>query len=104
MALSKEDPTDELKKARTLAEQQEMQRLLYVATTRARHTLVLALDRELFQKKEALSSRAQLTLWKEDKNAAEFAALEEMPAACALTSIVKVEELRAEGVERGSRR
>ena len=96
VALSKEDPTDELKKARTLAEQQEMQRLLYVATTRARHTLVLALDRELFQKKEALSSRAQLTLWKEDKNAAEFAALEEMPAACGLTSAAKVGELRAD--------
>jgi len=96
VALSKEDPTDELKKARTLAEQQEMQRLLYVATTRARHTLVLALDRELFQKKDALSSRAQLTLWKEEKNAAEFAALAEMPAACSLTSAAKFEEFRGD--------
>ena len=96
VALSKEDPTDELKKARTLAEQQEMQRLLYVATTRARHTLVLALDRDLFQKKDALSSRAQLTLWKEEKNAVQFADLEETPAACPLTSAAKFEELRGE--------
>jgi ATP-dependent exoDNAse (exonuclease V) beta subunit len=96
VALSKEDPTDDLKKARTLAEQQEMQRLLYVATTRARHTLVLALDREIFQKKGALSSRAQLTLWKEEQHAAEFAALEQTPAACLLTSAAKFEEQRGE--------
>ncbi|HEX8897078.1 MAG TPA: 3'-5' exonuclease, partial [Chthoniobacterales bacterium] len=94
VALSKEDPTDELKKARTLAEQQEMQRLLYVATTRARHTLVLALDRELFQKKGALSSRAQLTLLNEEKNAADFSALPETPAACSLTAAARIEELR----------
>lgn len=96
IALSKEDPTDELKKARTLAEQQEMQRLLYVATTRARHTLVLAFDRDLFQKKGVLSSRAQLTLWREEKNAAEFAGLEEMPSRCDRTSAAKFEELREE--------
>jgi ATP-dependent exoDNAse (exonuclease V) beta subunit len=96
VALSKEDPTDELKKARTLAEQQEMQRLLYVATTRARHTLVLAFDRDLFQKKGALSSRAQLTLWQEEKNAAAFADLEGIPASCALTSAAKFEELQGE--------
>ncbi|HKP03602.1 MAG TPA: UvrD-helicase domain-containing protein [Chthoniobacterales bacterium] len=94
VALSKEDPTDDLKKARTLAEQQEMQRLLYVATTRARHTLVLALDRGLFQKKEALSSRAQLTLLNDDKNAAVFAALEEIPAACPFTSAARLIESR----------
>ena len=39
VALSKEDPPEELKKAREVSEQQEMQRLLYVATTRAQaHT------------------------------------------------------------------
>jgi len=63
VALSKEDPSEELKKARELSEQQEMQRLLYVATTRARHTLVLALDRELFlDSKGKLSRRAHLKL------------------------------------------
>lgn len=94
VALSKEDPTDEWKKARTLAEQQEMQRLLYVATTRARHTLVLALDRALFEKKNALSSRAQLTLLNEEKNAAAFETLTETAAACALTSAARGKESR----------
>jgi len=86
VALSKEDPSDDLKKARTLAEQQEMQRLLYVATTRARHTLVLALDRELFlDKKGALSSRAQLTLLGNERNPTQFDELTEKPEACPLT-------------------
>ena len=87
VALSKEDPSDEVKKARTLSEQQEMQRLLYVATTRARHTLVLALDRELFlDVKGKLSSRAQLTLLHGDENSEQFEALSTTPEACSLTS------------------
>ena len=87
VALSKEDPSDEVKKARTLSEQQEMQRLLYVATTRARHTLVLALDRELFlDVKGKLSSRAQLTLLHGDENSEQFEALSTTPEVCALTS------------------
>lgn len=93
VALSKEDPSDELKKARTLAEQQEMQRLLYVATTRARHTLVLALDRELFlDKKGALSSRAQLTLLGNEKNPAQFDELTENAEACPLTLSASLED------------
>ncbi|MEY2577912.1 MAG: CRISPR-associated exonuclease Cas4, partial [Verrucomicrobiota bacterium] len=93
VALSKEDPSDDLKKARTLAEQQEMQRLLYVATTRARHTLVLALDRELFlDKKGALSSRAQLTLLGNEKNPAPFDELTEKPEACSLTLAASLED------------
>ncbi|HXM33531.1 MAG TPA: 3'-5' exonuclease, partial [Chthoniobacterales bacterium] len=92
VALSKEDPSDELKKARTLSEQQEMQRLLYVATTRARHTLVLALDRELFlDVKGKLSSRAQLTLLHSDENSEQFEALSTTPEACALTSAAALE-------------
>src|SRR5438045_9468512 len=86
VALSKEDPSDEVKKARTLSEQQEMQRLLYVATTRARHTLALALDRDLFlDVKGKLSSRAQLTLLHGDENSAKFEALSTTPEVCALT-------------------
>jgi ATP-dependent helicase/nuclease subunit A len=93
VALSKEDPSDDLKKARTLAEQQEMQRLLYVATTRARHTLVLALDRELFlDKKGALSSRAQLTLLGNEKNRGQFDELRETAEACPLTLSANLED------------
>ena len=92
VALSKEDPSDEVKKARTLSEQQEMQRLLYVATTRARHTLVLALDRELFlDVKGKLSSRAQLTLLHGEENSEQFEALSAKPEACALTSAAALE-------------
>jgi ATP-dependent helicase/nuclease subunit A len=87
VALSKEDPSEEVKKARLLSEQQEMQRLLYVATTRARHTLVLALDRELFlDVKGKLSSRAQLTLLHGDEKSEQFETLSTTPDACALTS------------------
>ncbi|MBO0695869.1 MAG: PD-(D/E)XK nuclease family protein, partial [Verrucomicrobia bacterium] len=39
---------DEFDDEQKLAQRQEMERLLYVALTRARHTLVLAFDREFF--------------------------------------------------------
>ena len=94
VALSKEDPSEELKKARELSEQQEMQRLLYVATTRARHTLVLALDRELFlDSKGKLSRRAHLKLLlgePPDANAEQFDTTT-TPQACALTSAAALE-------------
>ena len=48
VALTKDDFPEEVRNATKLAGQQEMARLLYVATTRARHTLVLALDEEIF--------------------------------------------------------
>jgi ATP-dependent exoDNAse (exonuclease V) beta subunit len=41
-----------LKEAIERGHQQELERLLYVATTRARHTLVLVLDQEIFANKE----------------------------------------------------
>ena len=95
VALSKEDPSEELKKARELSEQQEMQRLLYVATTRARHTLVLALDRELFlDSKRKLSRRAHLKLLlgePPDANAEQFETLTTTPQACAITSAAALE-------------
>lgn len=95
VALSKEDPSEELKKARELSEQQEMQRLLYVATTRARHTLVLVLDRELFlDSKGKLSKRSQLKLLlgePPDGNAEQFDARTTTPQACALTSAAALE-------------
>jgi len=93
VALSKEDPSDELKKARTLAERQEMQRLLYVATTRARHTLVLAADRELFlDSKGGLSPRAQLTLLGGEENPGQFDDLAETPETCPLTLATRLED------------
>jgi len=48
IALSAAEKSKQLKKALELAHEQEIERLLYVATTRARHTLVLVLDHEIF--------------------------------------------------------
>jgi ATP-dependent exoDNAse (exonuclease V) beta subunit len=48
IALGRDDKSKELKDAVERAQQQELERLLYVATTRARHTLILALDQEIF--------------------------------------------------------
>ena len=48
VALSGADKSKEIKEALDLAHEQAMDRLLYVATTRARRTLVLVLDQEIF--------------------------------------------------------
>ncbi|MBA3762507.1 MAG: UvrD-helicase domain-containing protein, partial [Chthoniobacterales bacterium] len=61
VALGKEDKTEEVKQALERAQEQEVERLLYVAATRARHTLVLALDKEIFAKTNgSLPGGAQL--------------------------------------------
>src|SRR6266542_2760528 len=52
IAFGKEDKSKDLKDAIERARQQELERLLYVATTRARHTLVLVLDQEVFSNTE----------------------------------------------------
>jgi ATP-dependent exoDNAse (exonuclease V) beta subunit len=58
------DLEDEMKKI----QRQEMERLLYVALTRARHTLVLALDAEFFRGKRGVHSDTQLKWLKADAN------------------------------------
>jgi ATP-dependent exoDNAse (exonuclease V) beta subunit len=61
VALTKDDFLDEVRAATKTAARQEMARLLYVATTRARHTLVLVDDRDLFaNSKNAIPPTAQL--------------------------------------------
>jgi ATP-dependent exoDNAse (exonuclease V) beta subunit len=61
IALSAAEKSKELKKALELAHEQEIERLLYVATTRARHTLVLVLDQEIFATSQGqLQKGAQL--------------------------------------------
>src|SRR5512133_609871 len=52
VAFNKEDKSKDLRDAIERAQQQELERLLYVATTRARHTLVFVLDQELFSNSE----------------------------------------------------
>ncbi len=61
IAFGREDKSKELKDGIERAQQQQLERLLYVATTRARHTLVVVLDQEIFSNNEAkLPRTAQL--------------------------------------------
>ena len=61
IAFGREDKSKDLKDAIERAQQQELERLLYVATTRARHTLVVVLDQEIFSNNEGkLPRTAQL--------------------------------------------
>src|SRR5438093_8286440 len=69
IALGKEDKSKDLKDAIERAEQQQIERLLYVATTRARHTLVVVLDQEIFSNSEGkLLKAAQLRRLIPDKD------------------------------------
>jgi ATP-dependent exoDNAse (exonuclease V) beta subunit len=61
IAFAKEDKSKDLKDAVERAEQQQLERLLYVATTRARNTLVVVLDQEIFSSTDGkLLKTAQL--------------------------------------------
>jgi ATP-dependent helicase/nuclease subunit A len=61
IALSAAEKSKDLKRALEIAHEQEIERLLYVATTRARHTLVLVLDQEIFATSQGqLQKGAQL--------------------------------------------
>ncbi|HEX8680508.1 MAG TPA: UvrD-helicase domain-containing protein, partial [Chthoniobacterales bacterium] len=78
VALGKEDQSPEVKEAIELAQRQETERLLYVATTRARHSLVLVDDREIFaNNKGEMPKGAQLKrlLGEKEVNEEYFAAL-----------------------------
>jgi ATP-dependent helicase/nuclease subunit A len=63
VAFSKSDVPATSRDAFKRTHTQEMERLLYVALTRARHTLVLATDHELFAKADGKSPDASLTKW-----------------------------------------
>ncbi|HTH18500.1 MAG TPA: 3'-5' exonuclease, partial [Candidatus Udaeobacter sp.] len=69
IAFRREDKSKELRDAIERAEQQQLERLLYVATTRARHTLVVVLDQEIFSSSEGkLLKTAQLRRLIRDKD------------------------------------
>src|SRR6266481_5046926 len=69
IAFGKEDKSKDLKDAIERAEQQQLERLLYVATTRARHTLVVVLDQEIFSNSDGkLPRTAQLRRLIRDKD------------------------------------
>src|SRR6266571_176765 len=69
IAFAKQDKSKDLKDAIERAQHQELERLLYVATTRARHVLVIVLDQEIFSNSEGkLPRTAQLRRLIRDKD------------------------------------
>ena len=100
-ALDGEDIGEELRAALDAQSRQELERLLYVALTRAKHTLVLADDRTLFAGKSGLPKNSGARLLRcdgENASAAVFAALSDAPLACAPTA--RQQHERTEGRER----
>ena len=81
-ALHKEDREAEIKEAYKRLRRQEMERLLYVALTRARHTLVLALDRGLFSPKtDRAADYSQLKFLRGDQGESSIQILDALPDA-----------------------
>jgi ATP-dependent exoDNAse (exonuclease V) beta subunit len=79
-ALHKEDREAEIKDAYKRLRRQEMERLLYVALTRARHTLVLALDRSLFSPKtDRAADHSQLKFLRGDHGESSIQILDALP-------------------------
>jgi ATP-dependent exoDNAse (exonuclease V) beta subunit len=79
------DLEDDIKKV----QRQEMERLLYVALTRARHTLALALDADFFRGKRGVHSDTQLKWLQADANEANaeiMSALSDEATACQETA------------------
>ena len=102
------DLEDEMKKI----QRHEMERLLYVALTRARHTLVLALDAEFFRGKRGVHSDTQLKWLQADakeRNAEIILNLPDEATACEKTAArhkertpeLVVDSLRALRLETG---
>jgi ATP-dependent exoDNAse (exonuclease V) beta subunit len=79
------DLEEEMKKV----QRQEMERLLYVALTRARHTLALAFDADFFRGKRGIHSDTQLKWLQADANEANaeiMSALSDEATACEETA------------------
>ena len=93
-ALESSDVDDDLKTAVSLQEQQELERLLYVALTRAKHTLVLVDDRVLFTGKKGLPERSQASRLRCGQGEENAGAFERLPTA--LTSCLETAEHHAQ--------
>jgi ATP-dependent exoDNAse (exonuclease V) beta subunit len=88
--LEPSDVTAEIDEMLERENRQEMERLLYVAVTRARHTLVLAFDEALFAKASGqIHSHSQSKWLKADKgapNQTAFISVAAEPVSCQLTA------------------
>ncbi|HEY6070757.1 MAG TPA: UvrD-helicase domain-containing protein [Chthoniobacterales bacterium] len=99
--LEPSDVTEEIDEALEREQRQEMERLLYVALTRAQHTLVLAFDEHLFAKASGeIHSHSQSRWLKADKNQENMTAFADIggePEECPVTG----EFFRARSRSRG---
>ncbi len=88
--LDNSDMTPEIDEMLERENRQEMERLLYVALTRAKHTLVLAFDQELFAKRGGDIHSHSQTKWlqadEDQVNQIAFASIRSEPASCSLTA------------------
>jgi len=101
-ALDGSDIDADLKAVLDLQDQQELERLLYVALTRAKHTLVIVDDRTLFAGKSGLQSKAQARLLRcasGDINAAAFERLPTTLTPCATTEKSHAEKATQRSLE-----
>ena len=93
IALGRDDMSRDVKDALKLADQQEMERLLYVAFTRARHSLVLALDHQVFHTAQGAVPRNSQARWLrsalEEANGELFQKLATEAAHCVATAGVQ---------------
>ncbi|MEI9893602.1 MAG: UvrD-helicase domain-containing protein [Chthoniobacter sp.] len=80
-ALDGSDIDADLKTVLDIQDQQELERLLYVALTRAKHTLVIVDDRTLFAGKTGLQAKAQARLLRCASGDLNAAAFERLPTA-----------------------
>jgi ATP-dependent exoDNAse (exonuclease V) beta subunit len=117
IAFGNQDKSKDLKDAIERAEQQQLERLLYVATTRARHTLVVMLDQEIFSSSEGkLLKTAQLRRLIRDKDfySGEFdqhtSTIDEVPESSSIVEHAlqkngsKIEPLTSSDLKRAAKR
>ncbi len=102
VALSGEFLDEETREAIAQQQAQEMERLLYVALTRSKHTLVIAHDHALFAGKSGIHKTAQSCSLKAESGGMNAAAFERICAAalqCTLTSHHQREEGERKALE-----
>lgn len=105
VALDGNDLDGELKAALDVQDRQELERLLYVSLTRAKHTLVLVDDRALFAGQKGLQARAQaqnLQCADGEFNAAAFERLPTTLTACPQTTASQLEKSALRSQEKTS--
>jgi len=82
LLLDKGEVTKEIEEMLELEQCQEMERLLYVALTRARHTLVLAADNKLFAKKNGqVHSSSQMKWFRADEGGTNWTTMQSLATA-----------------------